>query len=110
MPTEDEMVQEDETEESARHIVILGAGFSKAVDCRMPTSDELGDEVRERLDASGNGLPAELTRGSFEEWLSRLAEDQPDLLEHEVLREFKKLLQKLDPGGGRLDLCLAEVL
>jgi hypothetical protein len=52
----------------------------------MPTSDELGDEVRERLEAGGNGLPDELTRGSFEEWLSRLAEEQPDLLEHENLR------------------------
>jgi len=80
------MVQEDEDGESARHVVVLGAGFSKAVDCRMPTSDELGDEVRERLEANGNGLPDELTRGSFEEWLSRLAEDQPDLFEHENLQ------------------------
>jgi hypothetical protein len=82
----DETEQEDDVGESPRHVVILGAGFSKAVGCRMPTSDELGVEVRERLEASGNGLPVELTKGSFEEWLSRLAEDQPDLLEHENLQ------------------------
>lgn len=78
--------QEGDVGESPRHVVVLGAGFSKAVGCRMPTSDELGCEVRERLEVSGNGLPDELTRGSFEEWLSRLAEDQPDLLEHENLQ------------------------
>ena len=86
MPGKDETEQEDDVGNSPRYVVVLGAGFSKAVDSRMPTNDELGDEVRGRLEASGNGLPDELTRGSFEEWLSRLAEDQPDLFEHENLQ------------------------
>ncbi len=86
MRRKDETEQEDNVGGSPRHVVILGAGFSKAVGCHMPTSDELGDAVKERLQGSGNRLPDELTRGSFEEWLSRLAEDQPDLLEHENLQ------------------------
>ena len=69
-----------------RPVFVLGAGFSKAVDCRMPTSEDLGGRVRELLAAEGAPLPAELTKGTFEEWLSRLAEDQPDLLEHENLQ------------------------
>jgi hypothetical protein len=64
----------------------LGAGFSKAIDARMPTSEELGEEVKALLTKNGHSLPAELTKGTFEEWLSRLAEDQPDLLEHENLQ------------------------
>ena len=69
-----------------RPVFILGAGFSKAIDARMPTSDELGEEVKALLAKNGRPLPAELTKGTFEEWLSRLAEDQPDLLEHENLQ------------------------
>jgi len=83
---QDEAETKDAVGETRRDVIILGAGFSKAVGRRMPTSDELGDEVRKRLEASGNGLPDELTKGSFEEWLSRLAEDQPHLLEHENLQ------------------------
>lgn len=66
-----------------RPVFILGAGFSRAISGSMPTADELGKEVVGRL--GENRPPPTLTRGGFEEWLSRLAEDQPDLLEHENL-------------------------
>lgn len=69
-----------------RPVFILGAGFSKAIARGMPLSDELGQEVERLLEQREHRLPAELTKGTFEEWLSRLAEDQPDLLEHENLR------------------------
>lgn len=80
------MKQETKDEKSPRYVFILGAGFSKAIDYRMPTSNQLGDQVKERLKATGNGLPEELTKGNFEEWLSRFATDQPYLLEHENLQ------------------------
>lgn len=66
-----------------RPVYILGAGFSKAISGLMLTADELGKEVLSSL--KDDGPPENLTRGSFEEWLSRLAEDQPDLVEHENL-------------------------
>ena len=50
----------------------------------MLLSNALGDEVLSRL--KGEALPPEITRGGFEEWLSRLADDQPDLFEYENLR------------------------
>jgi hypothetical protein len=61
-------------------VLILGAGFSKALSSAMPLTDELGDAVlpliRER---SRLPLPRRFRRGQFESWLSRLSEDQPDL-------------------------------
>lgn len=59
--------------------VIAGAGFSRAISPLMPLTDELGHRAasRAQLDAT------RWTSGSisFESWLSRLAEDQPDLPE-----------------------------
>jgi len=88
--------QDDDGGMTSRHVILLGAGFSKAIGCRMPTSDELGKEVKERLNSRGNALPEALTKGSFEEWLSRLAEDQPDLFEHENLqrRQYFSLISR----------------
>lgn len=60
-------------------IVILGAGFSKAVFTDCPTADELGNAVRSRLSAEDQAkLPtAAFSEGRFEEWLSYLSEVQP---------------------------------
>lgn len=69
---------------SYRPVFVLGAGFSKAIADSMPTSNDLGTEVLSRL--KDLGPPAEMTRGGFEEWLSRLADDQPDLEEYENLQ------------------------
>lgn len=57
-------------------VLVLGAGFSKALDDVMPTADELGQlatEVAGIIDAP------KFADGRFEVWLSRLAEPQPDL-------------------------------
>ena len=58
-----------------RRVFILGAGFSKAVSDLMPDTNELGRWIAEKLD-----IPSNLTRGTFEDWLSRLGEVQPDVL------------------------------
>lgn len=62
------------------HVVILGAGFSRAVSSRMPLTDELGTEIVADPEVSrGASFPAQFRGGRFESWLSRLAESQPDL-------------------------------
>lgn len=67
-----------------RRAFILGAGFSAAVSPLMPVTDDLGEQAVTLLTASGLTLPRGRTT-YFEEWLSRLAEDQPDLSEAENL-------------------------
>jgi hypothetical protein len=82
----------DDTKKSKR-VFILGAGFSRALFSKMPLTDELGDQVlrgfddttRERhmkragLKSSNRNSQRYFKQGTFEEYLSRLAEDQPDL-------------------------------
>lgn len=61
-------------------VLILGAGFSKALSEAMPLTDDLGEAVlplmrkRTRLP-----VPRTFRRGQFENWLSRLSDEQPDL-------------------------------
>ena len=73
---------------NAPRCLVLGAGFSVAISKRMPLTDELGQQVLDELRADGPPGPASgtFTGGYFEAWLSRLAEPQPDLLEHVNLR------------------------
>ncbi len=59
--------------------VVLGAGFSKAVDETFPLVDELGESVRARAPDALATAPPKFIGGSFERWLSRIAEPQPDL-------------------------------
>jgi hypothetical protein len=68
-------------------VLILGAGFSKSLSKLMPLTDELGDEVILRVAAiEAFVLPGHFAGGSFEVWLSRIAEDQPDLSNEDNLR------------------------
>ncbi len=62
-------------------VLILGAGFSKAISDQMPMTGELGEEALERLQIRGiSDLPSRAFTGpQLEAWLSRLAEPQPDL-------------------------------
>lgn len=72
--------------EPAGRVLVLGAGFSRAVSDRMPLTDDLGRLVLRDLQAEGLSGPAGgFTGGYFEAWLSRLAEPQPDLCEWENL-------------------------
>lgn len=69
--------------------VVLGAGFSIAAsDGVFPATDDLGVRVMRRIRESGRSEDAVRPfRGRrFESWLSRLAEQQPDLSESENLR------------------------
>jgi len=74
-------------------VVVLGAGFSKAVHRALPTTDDLGERVREQLaDADRERLPgAPFRDGRFEEWLSYLAQDQPHLTEDKSLQGFARI-------------------
>ena len=69
-------------------MLILGAGFSRALSHCMPLTDDLGGQVMPRVAATSGfgGLPSTFTGGNFEVWLSRIAEDQPDLSVSENLR------------------------
>lgn len=62
-------------------VVILGAGFSKAISDQMPMTADLGKMILQRLTSNGTlGLPSRTFSGpQLEAWLSRLAEPQPDL-------------------------------
>ena len=61
-------------------VFVLGAGFSKAISQQMPTIDELGESCRRLLETAGHKdrMPTYFADGLFEQWLSRLATDQPD--------------------------------
>lgn len=65
--------------EVTRDVIILGAGFSKALYPPCPLTDELGEAVRARLPtADAAKMPRHAFRGGrFEEWLSYLTEPQP---------------------------------
>ena len=63
-----------------RTAFILGAGFSKAITSHMPITDEVGNLLRKKL--HGKMMASALrpfVGGTFESWLSRIAEAQPDL-------------------------------
>jgi hypothetical protein len=67
-------------------VLVLGAGFSRAISPDAPLTDELGDLVMEQLGSPDiPGRPDSFRDGYFELWLSRLAENQPDLREAENL-------------------------
>lgn len=75
-------------------MLILGAGFSRAVSESLPLVDELGNACL-RIDDLGSDQRVPVggfTGGSFEVWLSRLADEQPYLsvgenLENQALFE-----------------------
>lgn len=63
-------------------VVILGAGFSRAVNDHMPLTDELGRKAVRLAGLEGDPRVPEFGQGfTFEEWLSLLADDQPQLSE-----------------------------
>lgn len=62
-------------QQGARDVVILGAGFSKAVSYQFPLIKELGQYALDEAGVPQHERPEEGT--GFEAWLSRIGEDQP---------------------------------
>lgn len=69
----------------ARHVYVLGAGFSRAVSEASPLAEDLGRQALEVAKQADPGLfegvPPLGDQYPFEVWLSLLAEDQPQLNE-----------------------------
>lgn len=93
-------------EMEGQHVVVLGAGFSRAISAAMPLTDELGRQAVELLAANGRRLSAtqlgfgpELT---FESWLSLLSEDQPQLTDAENRDNAALFAHLRDAIGDRL--------
>jgi len=61
--------------QDAKDVVLLGAGFSKAVSCHFPLIEELREDALDEARVPPDERPDGCTR--FEAWLSRIAEDQP---------------------------------
>ena len=57
-------------------LFILGAGFSKAINCRMPTMDELSSAVLENIDSGVPNLLHNLSN-NIELWMTYLSQSQP---------------------------------
>jgi hypothetical protein len=74
----DEMSLQDRP---GREVVVLGAGFSRAISASLPLTDELGQLAVEEAEARAQKpIPHPVFQdGNFEAWLSGLAEDQPYL-------------------------------
>ena len=72
----------------SRDVVILGAGFSRALSATCPLTDELGEKVRPFISGEEKTLlpPGGFKNGRFEEWLSYLSEAQP----HHTVEQSKE--------------------
>lgn len=75
------MSESQEIITNPHRVFVLGAGFSKEITDPMPLADDLGERISKTLE-----IPESLVRGKFEDWLSRLAEAQPDVEDSENLR------------------------
>ncbi|MGH3158450.1 MAG: hypothetical protein ACRDNF_18015, partial [Streptosporangiaceae bacterium] len=94
-------------------VLVLGAGFSRAVSGSLPLVDELGNAC---LDIGDLGRDRRVpdggfTGGSFETWLSRLADEQPYLSVGENL-ENQALFERFSEAiaivlGENVDAALA---
>ncbi len=93
-----------------RTVFVLGAGLSLAISGKMPLTDTLGNEVRSRIPAAAARSPRGFRGGYFEAWLSRLAEPQPDLLDHENHTNHGLFLQVTDSIHTIVQQCQLEAL
>ena len=88
----------------ADHVLVLGAGFSRSLSDRMPLTDELGNlclelhGLRQHHRVPEHGFRG----GTFETWLSRLADEQPYLAAEENLENQALFL--------RFSAAIADVL
>jgi hypothetical protein len=73
---------------SSREVLLLGAGFSRAVSESFPLTDELGTLAVRRAGLADDDArlpPGGFHGGNFETWLSLLGKDQPHLERSENL-------------------------
>ncbi len=81
--------------ERGTEVVVLGAGFSKAVSECFPLTDDLGERAAE---FAGLKPKTRFSEGLFEAWLSRLSEPQPYLSQAENTSNrayFERLVQSI---------------
>ena len=71
-------------------VFILGAGFSKAINCAMPSMEELSEEVITRLEVSPFPIQDTLYAmgNNIELWMTYLSQEQPWLAEEHHLRNL----------------------
>jgi hypothetical protein len=74
-------------------VIVLGAGFSRAVSDKMPLTDELGTRA---VQIAGVDSPGPFINGRFEAWLSSLAEPQPYLREADNTANLAKFQRLTD--------------
>ena len=72
-------------EQTMSDVFVLGAGFSKAINKEMPTMDELGTVVRNRLRELDSRVQSALNGlgNNIELWMTYLSQPQPWLKNHE---------------------------
>ena len=91
-------------------VFILGAGFSKAIDCHMPTMKELTAAVRDHIESNGPSLPrpwmnseviGEESVDSIEMWMTYLSQRQPwldessNLYNQAVATQIRKYIEQV---------------
>lgn len=93
-------------------VIVLGAGFSRAISEAMPLTDELGNLcLRDgRLRSDPRTPEGGFTGGRFETWLSQLADDQPYRSAEENLECQALFLRFSAAIAQRLGTCVEEVL
>ena len=93
-------------------VFILGAGFSRAVSPRLPLTDELGNACLAIDDLGGDRRVPDggFTGGTFETWLSGLAEPQPYLSEQQNLENQALYLRFSDAIATVLGERVCEAL
>lgn len=81
-------------EHSGNDVVLLGAGFSKAVSTHFPTLEELGALALERAEIPESERPSSLT--NFETWLTQKSTPQPYLSVKEALESNRAAAAAMD--------------
>ncbi len=95
----------------SRDLVIVGAGFSKAIHEAMPDLNALKDRV---LESTGLADEPDVPTGvfsqsyTFEDWLSTLGEYQPYLSERQNLANAERFARLRDAIAAALVECEAE--
>lgn len=93
-------------------VLVLGAGFSRALSKHMPLTDLLGTRSLERAGLAHDPTAPSggFSDGNFETWLSRLADEQPYLNAQDNLRNKASFLQLSQAIADELGECVQRTL